>query len=132
MAARLTPSTLNWRIGQAKERLEHVRLVPGMLKARLDRAAERLAAGETTLRSLDPRAPLKRGYAMVFGPEGDLVRTAEGARRAGRVELEFADGRIAATTGSAPPPAAPQSPTPAPRTRKASPPPTNPKQGDLF
>jgi len=132
VAARLTPSTLNWRIGQAKERLEHVRLVPGMLKARLDRAAERLAAGETTLRSLDPRAPLKRGYAMVFGPEGDLVRTAEGARRAGRVELEFADGRIAATTGSAPPPAAPQSPTPAPRTRKASPPPTNPKQGDLF
>jgi len=126
-AARLTPSTLNWRVNQARERLDHARLTPAMLTARLDRATERLGAGVTMLRSLDPKAPLKRGYALVFGPGDALVRSADAARAAGGVTLEFSDGRVAASIGDAPPPA------PAPRkpARKSAPP-ANPKQDDLF
>ncbi|MBD60086.1 MAG: exodeoxyribonuclease VII large subunit [Citromicrobium sp.] len=127
VAARLAPSTLQWRVRQARERLDTTRLAPAMLTSRLERAGERLGAGVTMLRSLDPRAPLKRGYALVFGPDGDLVRSADGARKAGSLSLEFADGRVAATTGDAPPP------PPAPRKpARRSPPPPSPKQDDLF
>ncbi|GAB5348674.1 exodeoxyribonuclease VII large subunit [Alteriqipengyuania sp. 357] len=127
VAARLSPSTLQWRIGQARERLAHARLAPATLTARLERAGERLEAGVTVLRSLDPKAPLKRGYALVFGPDGDLVRSAGAAREAGALRLEFADGEVAASTGEGPPPA-PALRKPA---RKSTPAPS-PKQDDLF
>ncbi|MEL7687206.1 exodeoxyribonuclease VII large subunit [Citromicrobium bathyomarinum] len=127
VAARLAPSTLRWRVAQARERLDATRLAPAMLTSRLERAGERLDAGVTMLRSLDPRAPLKRGYALVFGPEGELVRSAGKAREAGTLRLEFADGQVSATTGDSPP--APAAPPPKPR-RKSPPPP--PGQGDLF
>ncbi len=126
-AARLTPSTLQWRIGQARERLGHARLVPAVLTSRLERATERLGAGVAMLSALDPKAPLKRGYALVFGPGGDLVRSADAARSAGGLTLEFADGQVAASTGDAPPP--PSAPRKQPR---KSPPPASPKQDDLF
>ncbi len=130
-AARLAPATLRWRLDQARERLAHVRLVPGTLTSRLERAGERLEAGVSILRSLDPKAPLKRGYALVFGPGGELVRSADTARKVGALRLEFADGQVAATTGDSPPAA------PAPRkpARKSPPPPSapsNPRQDDLF
>ena len=98
-----------------------------MLTTRLERAGERLDAGVTMLRSLDPKAPLKRGYALVFGPEGELVRSAGKAREAGTLRLEFGDGQVSATTGDSAP--APVAPPPKPR-RKSPPPP--PGQGDLF
>ena len=127
VAARLTPSTLRWRIDQARERLGHARLAPAMLSARLDRARERLGANVSVLRSLDPKAPLKRGYALVFGPGGELVRSADAARVAGRLKLEFADGHVAASTGDAPPP-----PPAKPRKTPAASPKPSPKQDDLF
>lgn len=127
VAARLAPSTLKWRLEQARERLGSARLAPAALTSRLERAGERLEAGVAMLRSLDPKAPLKRGYALVFGPEGDLVRSADAARQAGTLKLEFADGQVAAATGDAPPP------TSAPRkTARKSSPPSSPKQDDLF
>ena len=127
-AARLAPATLQWRLGQARERLDNVRLVPAMLSTRVERAAERLGAGVTALRALDPDGPLKRGYAMVFGPEDALIRTADEAGKAGALSLKFADGRVAVTTGDSPPapPALPR------KTARKSPPPASPKQDDLF
>ncbi len=129
-AARLAPATLRWRLDQARERLAHVRLVPATLTSRLERAGERLGAGVAMLRSLDPDAPLKRGYAMVFGADDVLVRSADQARAAGALSLKFADGRVAAHTGDTPPPAPPS--PPAPRPARRSPPPPSPKQDDLF
>ena len=129
VAARLAPPTLQWRVTQARERLDATRLAPAMLTTRLERAGERLDAGVGMLRSLDPKAPLKRGYALVFGPGGDLVRSADAAGKLGSLTLEFADGRIAASTGDTPPPASPPPPPPSPR-RKSPPP--HPGQGDLF
>ncbi|MEL7708619.1 exodeoxyribonuclease VII large subunit [Citromicrobium bathyomarinum] len=128
-AARLSPATLNWRLGQARERLEHVRLMPATLTTRHARATERLAANVAMLRSLDPDAPLQRGYAMVFDGQGALVRSAGDARAAGTLSLKFADGRVAASTGDAPPP--PATPAAAPKPRRKSPPPPS-GQGDLF
>ncbi len=128
-AARLAPSTLQWRVMQARERLDATRLAPAMLTTRLERAGERLDAGVGMLRSLDPKAPLKRGYALVFGPGGDLVRSADAAGKLGSLTLEFADGQVAASTGDAPPPATPPPPPPSPK-RKSPPP--HPGQGDLF
>jgi len=128
-AARLAPSTLQWRVAQAKERLDTTRLAPAMLTSRLERAGERLAAGVTMLRSLDPDAPLKRGYAMVFDGQDALVRNADRAKAAGTLSLKFADGRVAASTGDAPPPSPPPAPAPAPRRKGPAP---HPQQGDLF
>jgi len=128
-AARLSPATLNWRLGQARERLEHVRPMPATLTTRHARATERLAANVAMLRSLDPDAPLTRGYAMVFDGQGALVRSAGDARAAGTLSLKFADGRVAASTGDAPPP--PATPAAAPKPRRKSPPPPS-GQGDLF
>ena len=130
-AARLTPSMLQWRVAQAKERLDTTRLAPAMLTTRLERAGERLGAGVSMLRSLDPKAPLKRGYALVFGPDGGLVRSAVAARELGSLNLEFADGRVAASTGDTPPSKAPPPPAPKPSPKRKSPTP-HPKQGDLF
>ena len=116
-------------MAQAKERLDTTRLAPAMLTSRLERAGERLAAGVTMLRSLDPDAPLKRGYAMVFDGQDALVRNADRAKAAGTLSLKFADGRVAASTGDAPPPSPPPAPAPAPRRKGPAP---HPQQGDLF
>ena len=128
---RWTPRlNFSWRVKQAGERLANARLAPAMLTSRLERATERLEAGVTMLRSLDPDAPLKRGYAMVFDGQDGLVRSAEGARAAGALSLKFADGRVAASTGDAPPPAS--SPPSRPRKSARKSPPPSPKQDDLF
>ena len=103
--------------------------MPATLTTRHARATERLAANVAMLRSLDPDAPLGRGYAMVFDGQGALVRSAGDARAAGTLSLKFADGRVAASTGDAPPP--PATPAAAPKPRRKSPPPPS-GQGDLF
>ena len=125
-AARLAPSTLQWRLRQARERLDNARLVPATLTARLERASERLAARVTMLRALDPYAPLERGYAMVFGVDDALVRSAKAAQGQDALRLKFADGDVTVASGATPPAA-----TRPPRKPKASPPPS-PKQDDLF
>ncbi len=72
---------------------------------RLDRTRQTLGYGET----------LKRGFAVIHGPDG-LITSAEAARQCPRFEIEFTDGRI---------PARPDS---APKSRKAEP----PEQKSLF
>ncbi|MGR3655032.1 exodeoxyribonuclease VII large subunit [Paracoccus sp. (in: a-proteobacteria)] len=73
----------------------------GKLSARLDTTmarmtATRWAALETldrTRQTLGYTQTLKRGFAVVHGPEG-LITSAENARQCGRFEVEFADGRV--------------------------------------
>lgn len=64
---------------------------------------------------------LRRGYAVVRGPEGALVTTAALAERAPRLEIEFADGRVEVAPADAPA---------APKPKKSAPKP--PEQGSLF
>ena len=53
--------------------------------------------------SLNYRAVLSRGYALVLDAEGRPVAQAEAARAAGRLTVEFADGKVAATVEGAAP-----------------------------
>src|ERR1051326_1399980 len=49
------------------------------------------------LRALSPKLVLERGYALVRGPGGTLVRSAEVLAQGARVTLEFVRGEADAT-----------------------------------
>lgn len=80
-----------------------------LLDARLAKAARRAIAirRESLLRldrtrqTLGYRETLKRGFAVVHGPDG-LITSADTARQTPRFEIEFADGRIPARPDAAP------------------------------
>src|SRR3546814_1815938 len=66
-----------------------------MLDQRLAGARDRLHRTGRLLESLDPDAPLKRGYARVSARLNDaVVGSAAVARAAGAVTLHFADGTV--------------------------------------
>lgn len=129
VAGALRPPLLLGQIARGKEKLARVRLDPQLLERRLGDASRRFDALSRLFQSLDPDAPLSRGFARVMA--GDtLVRSSAQALAAGHVTLKFSDGVVAATTaptaGMAPapsPPAAPQR-----RTRSD----TGGAQSDLF
>jgi exodeoxyribonuclease VII large subunit len=88
--------------------------------ARLDRVGQLLAA-------LSYHGVLARGFALVRGPDRAPVRSAAAVEPGMQLDIEFADGRVAATAGSrtaAPKPA----PAAGHRRRRAG----NPDQGNLF
>ncbi len=123
-AARLTPEALLRLLSRRRERLVAValglraeRLKLGEARARLERAGaglkrcysagtERrrrdLAATFRQLVSVSYEATLNRGYALVIGPDGHLVRSATTMPETFTVQL--ADGKVAArrADGSAP------------------------------
>jgi exodeoxyribonuclease VII large subunit len=77
------------------------------------------------LDSLDPRALLSRGYAMVRDTEGAIVASAAKARGAGHLRLIFADGEVpVAVDGAGAPPPRP--------VRKPAPDAPKRGQGELF
>jgi exodeoxyribonuclease VII large subunit len=86
-------------------------LRPALLARRWDRDHARLEGLGRLLDSLDPRALLSRGYAMVRDADGAVVTAAARARAAGRLRLQFADGEVPVHVGGsdAPPPATPMS-----------------------
>ena len=103
-------------------------LRPDLLARRWDRDRALLEGLGRLLVSLDPRALLSRGYAMVRDGGGAIVTTAAKARDAGHLRLQFADGDVPVQLEDGD-----GSPGPSPRpARKA--PPAAPKrgQGELF
>ena len=107
-------------------------LRPALLARRWDRDRALLEGLGRLLDSLDPRALLSRGYAMVRDAGGAIVTTAAKARGAGHLQLQFADGEVSVAVGAgdgAPPP--PPTPTPKP-VRKPSPAEPKRGQGELF
>ncbi len=118
------PRAASWRTERARADLARVgaSLRPVMLHDRLSRERMRLAAFERLLRSLDPRALLARGYAMVADEAGGLVTNATAARKAQVLVLGFADGEVpVAVTDAA-----------LGRTRKQAQNPAKPGQPGLF
>jgi exodeoxyribonuclease VII large subunit len=69
-------------------------LRPTLLKTRLDRAADRLAAVWRLAQSVNPENLLARGYAWVEGRGGKVVTSAAEARAAVALSLHFADGTV--------------------------------------
>jgi exodeoxyribonuclease VII large subunit len=60
------------------------------------KAAERLAADRRQLDALSPARVLDRGYAVVRGPNGLVVRRADQVTVGARVEVQLAAGRLGA------------------------------------
>lgn len=98
----------------ARDRLTQRVLRPALLRRRIEGERGALGGLVRLLISLDPRALLARGYAMVRSEDDALVTTAAAARRLAAMQLVFADGTVrVSTVGSAnparrAPPAAPQ------------------------
>jgi len=62
---------------------------------RLDVAALRLDAHESTVRALDPRRVLERGYTITRDEQGRVVRHAADAVAGALIVTELADGKLA-------------------------------------
>ncbi len=95
-AARLSRGLEN-RLTRARGQLDGITgaLRPAMLDQRLATARDRLDRTGRLLESLNPEAPLGRGYAWVSArPSGAVVGSATAARGAGAVTLHFADGTV--------------------------------------
>ena len=102
LAARLRVRQARTQVRQARRDLDQVSMrLAKAVKARLARFASRLQALERTRAGLGYKATLARGYAIVRSGKSVLT-TADEARRAQSLEVEFQDGRIkvAATTGA--------------------------------
>jgi exodeoxyribonuclease VII large subunit len=122
LAARL-PRALRWRLDRAQADLNQQsnRVRPALLSQHLQRDRQRLTGLGRVVRSLDPRALLARGYALVTDRTGSVISSVSAARSAQSVVLAFADGTVDAHVGSG------LNPRPARR-----PSPDGDRQGGLF
>jgi exodeoxyribonuclease VII large subunit len=119
-AGRLNPRLLQREAEQKQRRLVETsaRLAPAISR-RLLREGERIAALGKLHVSLNPKGPLRRGYALVFKGDGRLVRSSTELRAGQAVRMEFQDGKRDAIVEGAP-------------GRRPRTPGHGPDQGDLF
>ncbi len=94
-AGSLRPPLLEARLRRERERLNALRLRPDGLVQRLASARARVDALDRLRRSLDPEAPLLRGYVLVSDAHGALVKTRAAAAGLDELTLKFADGTLA-------------------------------------
>ena len=94
LAARLRPERQAERVQAGRDRLQtSLARFRANAVARLEQRRARLAALERMRQTLGYRETLRRGYAVVrAGP--DVVTGKEQAARAGRLEIEFGDGKL--------------------------------------
>ncbi|MCA2013948.1 exodeoxyribonuclease VII large subunit [Cereibacter sphaeroides] len=123
---RLTPA-LTQTITRKDERLQGPRFLPRATAAmaqRLARASERLEALDRMRRSLGYPETLARGFAVLRGPDGAPLTSAEAARTQTHFTVEMHDGALEATPiGAAPRPKKAKAPEPDGK---------GAKQGSLF
>lgn len=127
--AQLTPSMLTRTHRDAVRNLAAVRLTPVLARQKLARQQERLDAMARLHISLDPRAPLERGYALVHDGAGNLMRRKDQAKAAGALSIQFTDGVLEVGTGQTSLTAPPAARKPA---RRAKPVERNEAQQGLF
>lgn len=138
-SARLQPALLRTPTRQMRDRLDVIsNRSRQSITAIVNQNRNRIDSLSTLLRSLSHKSVLDRGFVLVHDASGTL-RSAKAARHAGRVELEFFDGRLGAQIDDG---GEQQSVAPVKRPRKpvesesageaAAPPPKPAKQGQLF
>lgn len=128
-AGRLSAPLLQYQRRHGQQRLDALRLRPEDLLRRIAQERSRVDALDRLRRQLDPKAPLARGYALVTGPDGHVVRDRAAAAALVAMTLEFHDGALTVVPADGPPiPPAPPAPRP-PRSAHRSDP---SRQGDLF
>ena len=94
-AGALRPALLEARLRRESERLAALRLRPEALLQRIATARGRVDALDRLRRSLDPEAPLLRGYVLVTDAAGHVVKTRAVAAGEAELTLKFADGSLA-------------------------------------
>ncbi len=92
--AQLSAPLLRARLDRARDRLGRASLDPEVLRRSMERCRERHLALARLHASLDPRAPLARGFALVKDAEGNIVRSRDAAARESRLAVEFSDGAL--------------------------------------
>jgi len=97
-AGALRPALLDAQVERGRQRLASVRLAPLLLERRLTDSRRQFDGLWRLARSLNPDAPLARGFARVMA-QGRLIRSSTAAQAAGTVTLKFEDGEVAAAIG---------------------------------
>ena len=122
------------RLAVTAERLasRSAALRPALLARAWDRDRARLEGLARLLASLDPRALLSRGYAMVRDAGGAIVTHAAAARAAGHLRLQFADGEVPVAVADGGAPLSGPAPPSAAKPARRPPPPPGRGQGELF
>jgi exodeoxyribonuclease VII large subunit len=83
------------RVREQQQRGRHLRDRLGQALAhRLERARERAAHAAQTLDALSPLSTLARGYAILTGADGQVLRQARQARPGDRVHARLAQGAL--------------------------------------
>ncbi len=115
------------RAGAAREALAHdrVRLSPALLRHRVERAQDRLAAAKRLMDTINPNNLLQKGYVRVTGTQGQTLVDAAAAKGEAALTLHFRDGPL----DVAPLAGVQRKPTPVPSARRKEPP---ARQDDLF
>jgi len=105
---RLSPAPLLARTGRLTERLQGVQMrLDTKMSQRLADAGARLAGFERLRETLGYKATLRRGYAVVRG-DGAVLTSAEAARKAREIEIEFSDDRLTLGTSTSQPKSKPK------------------------
>ncbi|NLR69725.1 exodeoxyribonuclease VII large subunit [Novosphingobium sp. ERN07] len=114
-AGALRPALLTARVERERERLTARRLRPEVLLQRIEHARGKVDALDRLRRSLNPEAPLERGYVLVTDREGHLIKDRATAAQRAALTLKFADGTLDVSTADAPPPRPVAKPRPSAR-----------------
>ncbi len=94
---RLTRQDIRLRLHQSRERsAELAGRLQRILRLRVEREQGRLALATAQLRQLGPQAVLDRGYALVAGPDGRLVRDPVQVQAGDRLDVHVSKGRFGA------------------------------------
>ncbi len=93
-AGALRPALLTARVGRERERLAGLRLRPEQVLQHIENARHRVDALDRLRRSLDPEAPLLRGYVLVTDAAGHVVKDRATAAQRAALRLKFADGAL--------------------------------------
>lgn len=101
-SAGLRPVVLAGRLQHARERLAAQRLRPAVVTQRIEAARSAVDGLDRLRRSLDPEAPLARGYVLVLSGDGGLIRSRAAAAEHSLLHLKFVDGVLDAAPAAAP------------------------------
>jgi exodeoxyribonuclease VII large subunit len=101
LAARLQRVHAGVQVARTATRVQSLesRLVAGWRKQH-GLQAHRLALAARGLEAVSPLAVLSRGYAVVTGPDGGIVRRASALKAGERIEARVAEGHVVATVVS--------------------------------
>ncbi len=100
MAGRLSPEPLRGRVFRARDRLaDGSRRVEQAFRSRVLQGRRQVDGLAKLLQSLSYQSVLERGFALVRDTDGRTVRSVMSVTRAQQLEVELADGCVAAEAG---------------------------------